>query len=138
MPVKYQGGLGTIWKHNYILRMYKRAQIVDGYFLNDAYEDKEVLLDVQSSSSNIQHTPQGDKETKSLTSYGNFPIQTASAIQGYRADLLWYDGEWYECSSCQWYEHLPTRHWTATWQRVSESDQEPPPHVTREEADDDD
>ncbi len=111
-----------LWKKKYVLRMYERQTVKNGYAVAPSYKDKEVLLDVQPQSSQINNLPEGDREVKSLRSFGDFPIQTADARQYYRADRLLYDGEWYECTSCQWYEHTPVRHWECTFLRVPESD----------------
>ncbi len=121
--------LFNIWKKYYPLRMYDRQQVLKGYAVKPSFTDKLVYLDIQPTGNNMQNLAEGDRTVMSIRAYGEFPIQTADARQYYVADRLFYDGEWYECTSATYYEHTPIRHWVYDFTRLPESANEPPPTV---------
>lgn len=121
--------LFKIWKKCYPLRMYNRQGVVKGYAAFPSFTDKLVYLDIQPVNNSQQNLAEGDRTVRSIRAYGEFPIQTADAGQYYRADRLFFDGEWFECTSAQYYEHTPIKHWVYDFTRVPESENEPPPTV---------
>lgn len=113
----------NIFKRTYKLRTYSRQKTKNGYAVNAAYRDRNVSLNVQPTVAiDLKNLPEGDRAGKSIKSYGDFPVQTADVVQGYRADRLFYAGEWYECVSSSFYEHTPLHHWKSLYVRVSEAD----------------
>lgn len=113
----------NIFKLKYTLRTYSRQSTKKGYAVLASYKDRTVMLDVQPTVAiDLKNLPEGDRASKSIKSYGDFPVQTADAKQGYRADRLFYDGEWYECVSSSYYEHTPLRHWKSLYVKVAEVD----------------
>ncbi len=112
----------NIFKLDYTLRTFSRQSTVNGYAVIASYTDRQVKLDVQPVvNTDLRELPEGGRAGKTIKSYGDFPVQTADVKQGYRADLLFYDGEWYECVSSSYYEHTPLRHWKSLYVRVSEA-----------------
>lgn len=113
----------NIFKKKYTLRTYSRQVTKKGYAVLASYRDRTVMLDVQPTVAiDLKNLPEGDRAGKSIKSYGDFPVQTADVQQGYRADRLFYAGEWYECVSSSYYEHTPLCHWKSLYVKVSEAD----------------
>lgn len=113
----------NIFKKKYTLRTYSRQITKRGYAVLSSYRDRTVMLDVQPTVAiDLKTLPEGDRAGKSIKSYGDFPVQTADVQQGYRADRLFYAGEWYECVSSSFYEHTPLHHWKSLYVKVSEAD----------------
>lgn len=113
----------NIFKRKYTLRTYAKQTAVNGYVASAVYKDRTVLLDVQPTvAADLKALPEGTRASKSIKSYGDFPIQTATAEEGYRADRLFYACEWYECVSSSYYEHTPLNHWKSLFVRVPETD----------------
>lgn len=113
----------NIFRQKYLLRTYSKQEIVKGYAVKGTYHDKIVMLNVQPTvQADLKNLPEGERAGHSIKSYGDFPVQTADAKQGYRADRLRYDGEWYKCVASFYYEHTPLKHWKSLYVRVSEAD----------------
>lgn len=129
----------NIFKLKYTLRTFSRQKTKRGYAVRASFKDKIVSLDVQPTVAvDLRSLPEGKRAGKSIKSYGDFPVQTADVKQGYRADRLFYDGEWYECVSSSYFEHTPLRHWKSLYTLVSEADNtEVAPTETEDDEDDD-
>lgn len=113
----------NIFKRNYVLRTYSRQTTKKGYAVIASYKDRMVRLNVQPTVAvDLKNLSEGDRAGKSIKSYGDFPVQTADVKKGYRADRLYYAGEWYECVSSSLYEHTPLYHWKSLYVKVSEVD----------------
>ena len=112
----------NIFRKFYTLRTYNKQQTANGYAVVSSYQDRRVLLDVQpTETGDLRELPEGARWEKTIKSYGSFPVQTADVAQGYKADLLYYDDEWYECVASYYHEHTPLRHWKSIYKRVSEA-----------------
>lgn len=117
----------NIFKKKYTLRSYSKQKTRKGYVGEETYKDKTVSLDVQSVvEKQLQTLEQGQRKTKGIVSYGEFPIKTANVKTGERADRLFYAGEWYECVSSSFFEHTPLSHWKSSFVCVPESSEEEP------------
>lgn len=113
----------NIFKKKYTLRIFSKQKTVRGYAVKASYADRVVLLNVQPVvSTELKNLPEGDRVTKGIKSYGDFPVQTADVEKGIRADRLFYAGEWYECISSSYFEHTPLSHWKSIYTQVSEAD----------------
>lgn len=126
----------NIFKRNYTLRRFSQQSTKKGYAVVASYKDKTVSLNVQPTvSTDLKSLPEGDRSSKSIKSYGDFPVTTVNVKKGIRADRLFYAGEWYECVGSFYYEHTPLGHWKSLYVRVSEADDsdEPPTEVTQDD-----
>lgn len=113
----------NIFKKQYQLRTFSAQKTVRGYAVKASYVDRIVSLDVQPVvSTELKSLPEGDRATKGIKSYGDFPVQTADVENRIQADRLFYAGEWYECVSSSYFEHTPLCHWKSIYTRVSEVD----------------
>lgn len=113
----------NIFKKQYQLRTFSKQKTVRGYAVKASSEDRTVSLNVQPVvSTELKSLPEGDRVTKGIKSYGDFPVQTADVEKGIQADRLFYAGEWYECISSSYFEHTPLSHWKSIYTLVSEVD----------------
>ena len=88
----------NIFKRNYTLRRFSQQSTKMGYAVVASYKDETVSLNVQPTvSADLKSLPEGDRASKSIKSYGDFPVTTVDVRKGIRADRLYYAGEWYEC-----------------------------------------
>lgn len=128
----------NIFKRDYTLRTFSRQTTKKGYAVLAAYKDVQVSLNVQPMvSTELKSLSEGDRATKGIKSYGDFPVITADVINGIRADRLFYAGEWYECVSSSYFEHTPLGHWKSLYVRVSETDTTDCPPTMEDCSDDD-
>ena len=121
----------NIFKKKYTLRSYTKQKTKKGYVGAEAYTDRMVSLDVQPVvEKQLQTLEEGQRQTKGVVSYGEFPIKTANVKTGERADRLFFAGEWYECLSSVFFEHTPLSHWKSTFVCVPESSNAEPDVTT--------
>ena len=109
-----------IWKKQYTLRRYKPQENRRGYFTR-GFTETTVLLNVQTTNSNATLTKEGKRPTKSIKAFGLFPIKAADVKTATQGDRLFFEGEWYECTSCVHKEHTPLNHYMSQFTLVSEA-----------------
>ena len=128
----------NIFKRDYTLRRFSHQSKVRGYAAIASYKDIKVSLNVQPMvSTELKSLAEGDRATKGVKSYGDFPVTTADPKTGARADRLFYAGEWYESVSSSFFEHTPLGHWKSQYVRVSEADDSDAPPTEEVQEDDD-
>ena len=79
------------------------------------------MLDVQTVTANAVLTKEGKRSTKGIKAFGAFPIKAADTKTGVQGDRLFFEGEWYECTSCIHKEHTPLTHYMSQFTLVSEA-----------------
>lgn len=109
-----------VWKKRYTLRRYKPQKNRKGYF-SRGYTETSVMLNVQTTRSDATVTKEGKRNTKMIKSFGTFPIKEADVKKGTQGDRLFFEGEWYECTSCVHKEHTPLNHYMSLFTLVSEA-----------------
>ena len=126
----------SIWKKQYVLRRYKKQKNKKGYY-SRGYTETTVMLDVQTVNASATLTAEGKRPTKAIRAFGTFPIKAADIKSGTQGDRLFFEGEWYECTSCVHREHTPLTHYRSEFTLVSEavsnSDLGTPNHVSTED-----
>lgn len=110
----------SIWKRPYTLRRYKKQKNRRGYF-GRGYTETTVMLNVQTVNANAVVTKEGKRPTKSIKAFGSFPIKAADVKTATQGDRLFFEGEWYECTSCVHKEHTPLTHYLSQFTLVSEA-----------------
>lgn len=110
----------SIWKKQYTLRRYKKQKNTRGYFAR-GYTETTVMLDVQTVNSSAELTKEGRRSTKTIKAFGTFPIKAADTKTATQGDRLFFEGEWYECTSCVHKEHTPLNHYMSQFALVSEA-----------------
>ena len=109
-----------IWKQQYTLRRYSPQKNRRGYFTR-GYTEKTVLLNVQVTRSDATLTKEGKRNTKTIKAIGAFPIKEADVKTATQGDRLFFEGEWYECTSCVHKYHTPLKHYISQFTLVSEA-----------------
>ena len=110
----------SIWKKPYVLRRYTTQKNRKGYYAR-GYTETTVKLDVQTINASATLTAEGKRPTKSIRSFGSFPIKAADIRTATQGDRLFFEGEWYECTSCVRREHTPLKHYRSEFTLVSEA-----------------
>ena len=109
-----------LWKKQYTLRQYKPQKNKRGYF-SRGFTETTVSLNVQTVRSDATLTKEGKRPTKMIKSFGTFPIKAADIKTATQGDRLFFEGEWYECTSCVHKEHTPLNHYLSQFTLVSEA-----------------
>ena len=110
----------NLWKRQYVLRRYTKQKNRRGYY-SRGFTETQVMLDVQTVSSDAVVTKEGKRNTKVIKAFGSFPIKAADVKTGVQGDRLFFEGEWYECTSCVLKEHTPLVHYRSQFTLVSEA-----------------
>lgn len=99
------------FKHQYVARRLKPDTNYGGYSAPGGHEDFLVTLNVQPlSSDELQALPEGERTVKRIKSIGETKFKPADEETGTEGDRLYYDGKWYECKSCQTWDHTLLAH----------------------------
>lgn len=99
------------FKHQYVARRLKPDTNCGGYSAPGGHEDFLVTLNVQPlSSDELQALPEGERTVKRIKSIGETKFKPADEETGTEGDRLYYDGKWYECKSCQTWDHTLLAH----------------------------
>lgn len=122
----------NIWKKQYTMRSYTRQKAKRGY-VSKSYSDRIVSLDIQPlSASPTTVGAEGSRTPEKIVAYGESIIRTADAKSGTLADRVFYNGEWYECESSEFYGNTPLAHFVSNFVKVPESAPDPVPPVQEE------
>ena len=119
----------------YTMRRYEKDVIVNGYSAPGTYTDSTVTLDVQSQYSVETPEDPGSRDSFTLKVFSDFAFRVSNQEEGVRADLIYYEGRWFEAAQCRESKNvLP--HWTSLFTLVPRST-EPDPWTDTEEEEDD-
>lgn len=95
----------SIFNKDYWLRRSGAPKNVKGY-ITSSYEDYVVSLNVHPlSSDQMQALPEGQRKVKRLEAHGDAVLTVADESTHRKGDLLYYQGNWYECVSAQGWDH---------------------------------
>ena len=113
-----------LWRKPYTLRRFQKKKIKRGY-ATSGYSDIQVELDVQPfSAKELEVLPEGERSMKHIKTFGDHPIQTADQKAGVKADRLFYEGRWYECTSSEPWTATPLGHYSSKFTEVPEGQTE--------------
>lgn len=100
----------ALFNRKYWVRRFGTTKFVRGYAAN-GYEDRQVSLHIHPAGENaVSANPEGERRAKRLEGHGTDVLMTSSEATGAKGDLLWYDGEWYECVAATSYDHTVLCH----------------------------
>lgn len=119
-------------KRPHLLRRYSEPKIVRGYS-SILYEDLTFPMDVQTLEDVVMTTPDGSKSVQRLKVFCDSIILVEDEATQQKADRLWFQNKWFECTSSRLSENTLLRHWTATF--VECLDAEPGPEKREESKD---
>jgi len=75
----------------------------------------------------LQAKPEGSRSVAMLKSFGHERLTAANDYDGVPADLLYYRGLWYECTSSFLLDNTPLGHYRSEFALLPECDQPKPP-----------
>ena len=100
----------TLFNKKYWVRRFGEPKNVRGYITSER-EDFVVSLHVHPMGSDaMQALPEGERKMKHLEGHGTAVLTPANQETGVKGDLLFYRGEWYECTSAQEWDHTVLSH----------------------------
>jgi hypothetical protein len=101
----------TLFNRDYTVRRFGESHEVNGY-ITAAYTDLKVSMHVHPLGYNaVQALPEGERKVKRLEAHSAERLVTAEQGGGTKADLLYYQGDWYECVSEAEYDHTLLSHY---------------------------
>lgn len=122
----------NLWKKQYTLRSYTRQKAKRGY-VSKTYTDRIVSLDIQPLTASTSTVgAEGSRTPEKIVAYGESIIKTSDARNGILADRVFYNGEWYECESSEFYGNTPLAHFVSNFVKVPESTPAPAAPVKEE------
>lgn len=101
----------TIFNKEYTIRRFGEQKDVKGY-LTSSYSDEVVSLHIHPASSDtLRMLPEGERFSKVLEGHGTYPLRASNKDSNTKGDLLYYKGDWYECTSSVEYDHTVLSHY---------------------------
>ena len=100
----------TLFNKKYWVRRFKEPQNIRGYITAD-HEDFVASLHIHPMGSDAMLAlPEGERKMKHLEGHGTDVLIPASEATGINGDLLYYMGDWYECTAAQPWDHTVLAH----------------------------
>jgi len=100
-----------LFNKNYWIRRFGTQRVVKGYLVS-GNEDFVASLNVHPVGSDVmQALPEGQRHIKRLEAHGEIELKVANEEQNQKGDLLYYHDDWYECVSCQMWDHTILAHY---------------------------
>lgn len=116
-----------LFKKSYTVRKYGQQTIVDGY-ASAPYDDVTLKLDVQQlSPDDLLALPDGERTVKRIKSYGGGKLTASDEFEKVRGDMLFYRGQWYECTASFLRENTLLKHYTSQFVLAPHAQQPKPP-----------
>lgn len=110
----------AIFNKKYWVRRFGEPKNVRGY-LTAGKEDFVVSLHVHPMGADAMLAlPEGERKMKHLEGHGTVVLIPASEKTGVKGDLLYYMGNWYECTAAQQFDHTMLSHLNYTFCLVPE------------------
>ena len=100
-----------LFNRKYWIRSFEEAKEVKGYLYSPHSDRVESLHIHVLGRESIMALPEGERSIKRLEGHGEVKLQAANQDLGIKGDLLFYDGDWYECVSCDKYDHTLLSHY---------------------------
>ncbi len=104
-----------MWNKSYWMRRFSEIKNVGGY-LTRQKEDTIISIHIETTGSNsMQPAPEGERLVKRLNGQGMVELHSSDQAKGEMGDLVWYRGEWYECTSSVFFHDTILTHWNYTF-----------------------
>lgn len=124
--------LTSLFKHQYVLRQMMADTMVMGYSAPGGHKDQIIALDVQPlSSDDLQALPEGLRTVKRVKTLGGMAFTVADEENDVQGDRLFYEGKWYECTSCHKWDHTLLSHYEAEFVEMPPGESPPDVEVPR-------
>lgn len=112
----------NLFKRQYTIRSFGEQRIDRGY-ASSPYQDRVAQLDVQPlSADELATLPEGQRTTKRLKAFGDYPLKASNQNAGTVGDRLFYQGIWYECVSSLHWNHTLLSHYRSEFVQISEAE----------------
>lgn len=110
-----------IFNRKYIIRSFDEPVNINGHYASTHY-DKWVSIHVHpSGGDNVSDGfGAGENVTRHLEGHGEVLLKVADRETGQKADMLFFDGHWYECISCEHWFHTLLNHYNYRFTLVQE------------------
>lgn len=100
----------TLFNKKYVVRHFGEQENINGY-LASTYTDCIVSMNVHPlSSDQVQALPEGERNVRHLEGHSSDILTTADQKTNTQGDLLYYKGDWYECTSAEEWDHTVLSH----------------------------
>ncbi|MBE6725089.1 MAG: hypothetical protein E7576_07870 [Ruminococcaceae bacterium] len=111
-----------LFNRKYTLRSFGPPTIRNGYAIPSGYTDKTVSIHVHPSGGDQVQDKDGAGEgvARRLEGHGEVEIKISDREAGTKADMLFFDGHWYECVSCEHWFHTILTHYNYRFALVPE------------------
>lgn len=119
----------NFFKKPYTLRRFSPPKYVKGYS-TIPYNDRTVLMDVQTLSDDIITTPDGSRAVKRLKVFCDSEILVEDTDKGQKADRIYFQGKWFDCRSSRLSDNTILRHYTATFVEILDNEPGPDKEVS--------
>ena len=96
------------------LRRFKEPEIVEGYY-NASYDDITLPANVQTLEDEIITASEGERSVRRLEMFSDERIMTDDPENRIKADMLWYQGKWYQCRSSVLCDTTILKHWDSVF-----------------------
>lgn len=114
-----------MFRKPHILRRYSKPLSKDGYSFSNKATDQIVFADIQTIEADTETGSDGDMSRQRVKFFSDSEIRMADKGTGTKADLVWYQGKWYECRSASYSGNTILRHWIGEFSECQ--NQEAPP-----------
>lgn len=95
---------------------------VRGYQVPSSFTDQTVYIHVHPSGGDqiSDRDGAGESVARRLQGHGEVKINTSNRDTGQKGDMLYYDDHWYECVSCEKWDHTILNHYNYIFTLVPE------------------
>lgn len=115
-----------------ILRRYAETKSTGGYSFSGSVSDKVILADIQTTDADSTTESDGDSSLQWIKVFSDDEIHMADEKTGTKADLIWYQGKWYECRSANYKGNTVLKHWISKFVECPNQAEPPKEELLRE------
>ncbi|MBR3973002.1 MAG: hypothetical protein IKJ99_03480 [Oscillospiraceae bacterium] len=100
-----------LFNKNYWIRRFGEQSIIKGY-VRSSHSDFGASLNLHPlGTDEMAALPEGQRMVKRLEGHGEIELNVADQKKNQKGDLVYYHGYWYECESCQLWDHTILSHY---------------------------
>ena len=104
----------NFFKRTYLVRRYSKPVYVRGY-ASIGYEDTYMQMDIQTTEDTMTTDEDGTKSKQRLKVFCDSELLIEIPEKEQKADRIYFQDKWFDCTSCRLSDNTPLRHWTATF-----------------------
>lgn len=100
----------SLFNKLYWIRRFGEQKNIKGYMTSDHHDFGASLNVHPLSTDSMQALPEGQRKVKRLEAHSTVVLVVADEKKNRKGDLLYYQGDWYECVSSQLWDHTILSH----------------------------